>query len=162
MAAPVFFHAGTAVSRLELSLSCEKCVRALGRALAVGGCCAPRGAALTRLRPRSTPEPTMLIGKTDPFIAVFTKNEPAEAWQLVGTTGTAAPRGNQQQPGATSASVPARAIRPRPRHPLAYAVGLRVQAQASAPRLLQSLTRRPTRRCRGQDVDAGVQEARAG
>ena len=30
----------------------------------------------------------MLIGKTDPFIAVFTKGERSEPWTLVGTTGT--------------------------------------------------------------------------
>ena len=30
----------------------------------------------------------MLIGKTDPFIAVFTKGERSEPWSLVGTTGT--------------------------------------------------------------------------
>lgn len=80
---PVFFHAGTAVSRLELSLSCIKCVRARLQYAHLRRY--PAG--LTRRR--STPEPTMLIGKTDPFVAVFTRGEKSEPWVLVGTTGAA-------------------------------------------------------------------------
>jgi len=72
-------------------------VRALSRNSAKGTLCrAGCACEPTRMPPckptdarrRSTPEPTMLIGKTDPFIAVFTKGERSEPWSLVGTTGT--------------------------------------------------------------------------
>ena len=53
----------------------------------------------------------MLIGKTDPYIAVFTKAEKSAAWSLVGCTGAAsAPSARAREPAALAAPAAGRRV----------------------------------------------------